>query len=80
MMKYLVLAAVLFVAYLFWRNGRLKDDRTSGGARGSARPTPGPQEMVACRTCGLHLPRAEAVFGSNGEPFCCQEHRLASGS
>jgi uncharacterized protein len=81
MMKYLVLLAVLVVAYLFWRNARLKDDRTSGGsARKGTRPAAGPQEMVACRACGLHLPRSEAVFGSNGAPFCCNEHRLGSGS
>jgi uncharacterized protein len=81
MMKYLVLFAVLVVAYLFWRNARLKDDRTTGGsARRRPPPAAGPQEMVACRTCGLHLPRSEAVFGSSGAPFCCQEHRLGSGS
>jgi uncharacterized protein len=79
-MKYLVLLAVLVVAYLMWRNARLKDDRTSGGARKGTRPARGPQEMVACRACGLHLPRSEAVFGSSGAPFCCQEHRLGSGS
>jgi uncharacterized protein len=76
-MKYVVLLAVLVIAYLVWRNGRIKD---SSGARGPSRPVAGPQEMVACATCGLHLPQSDALFGSNGLPYCSQEHRLRSGT
>jgi uncharacterized protein len=77
-MKYLVLIAVLVIAYLVWRNGRLKDGR--GAPPPKPGPAAGPQEMIACSTCGVHLPRSDAVFGSNGAPYCSQEHRLRSGS
>ena len=76
-MKYLVLIAVIVVAYLLWRNARLQ--RRSDAPR----PPPGtvgkPQEMVSCAVCGLHLPRSDAVTGGNGLPYCSQEHRLRAG-
>jgi uncharacterized protein len=56
--------------YLLWRSLQ---------RRGSARSTTGqeqraPQAMVSCATCGLHLPRQEAL--ALGERyFCCEEHR-----
>lgn len=78
-MKYLLLIALLVVAYLVWRNGRngrIARDATPPG--GAARPGI-PQEMVRCAHCGLHLPRSESVAGGNGLPYCSQEHRLLSG-
>ncbi len=33
------------------------------------------EEMVRCVHCGVHLPRSESVT-SQGEFFCCNEHRL----
>ena len=74
-MKYLVLLAVLAIAYMVWRNARLenrKDDR---------RPPPAgtPQEMVSCPVCGLHLPKPDAVRGSDGLFYCSNEHRLLRG-
>ena len=74
-MKYLVLLAVLVIAYMVWRNARLerKDDARRP-------PPPGtPQEMVSCPVCGLHLPRPDAVRGADGLFYCSQEHRLAAG-
>ena len=74
-MKYLLLLAVLVVAYLLWRNARV-------AARDASKPAPPPlpQEMVRCAECGVHLPRADAVAGTNGLPYCSAEHRLRSGS
>lgn len=75
-MKYLLLLALLVVAYLVWRNARISRD---------APPPPGPaqpglpQEMVRCAHCGVHLPRPDALTGANGLPYCSQEHRLLSG-
>jgi uncharacterized protein len=77
MMKYLLLAALLLVAYMIWRGGRISDKSKRGGP---TEPGARPQEMIACAACGLHLPRSEAVFGSNGRPYCSQDHRLASGA
>ena len=75
-MKYLVLFAVLFIAYLVWRNNRL-EDRSKGPQRGA----PGaPQPMVSCAVCGLHLPQPDAVLGADGRFYCGNEHRLRAGA
>jgi uncharacterized protein len=75
--KYLVLFAVLFVAYLVWRNDRV--DR--GGDKQQRAPgAPGvPQPMVGCAVCGLHLPQSDAVRGADGRFYCGQEHRQRAG-
>ena len=77
-MKYLVLLAVLVIAYMVWRSNRLE---RRGGDRSRPGPPPGadPQEMIACPVCGVHLPRGDAVTGSNGLLYCSQEHRLRAG-
>lgn len=33
--------------------------------------------MVSCATCGLHVPRNEAVI-DNERYFCCEAHRRAA--
>ena len=33
-----------------------------------------PERMVACASCGVHLPVSEAVE-SSGRHYCCEEHR-----
>jgi len=76
-MKYLVLFAVLFIAYLVWRNNRLED--RSGPSRRASSPPGGPQPMVSCALCDLHLPQADALRGGDGRFFCCDEHRLRAG-
>lgn len=78
-MKYLVLLVVVLVAYMLWRNARLAE--RSG--RDAPPPHPpgagGPQDMVSCPVCQLHLPRSEAVPGKDGALYCSQEHRLLAG-
>jgi uncharacterized protein len=74
--KYLVLFAVLAVAYLLWRNARLRDGSAAPRTPGAP---PGPQEMVSCSVCGVHLPRSEAVTDARGIPYCSNEHRLRNG-
>jgi uncharacterized protein len=76
-MKYLVLIAVLVIAYMVWRNGRLERQRDA--QRPPPPPAAAPQEMVSCPVCGLHLPRGDAIAGSNGLLYCSKEHRLLSG-
>jgi uncharacterized protein len=75
-MKYLILLAILAVAYLLWRNARLqrRDAPPKGGG-----PAASPQDMVRCPVCSLHLPRGDAVAGSDGVMYCSQEHRLQDG-
>lgn len=75
-MKYLVLFAVLYIAYLVWRHNRIADQR-----RDVPRGTPAaPQAMVSCPVCGLHLPQPDAVRGADGRFYCSNEHRLAAGA
>jgi uncharacterized protein len=76
-MKYLLLLAVLVVAYLLWRNARV--ERRGSGRPPAAPPAAGPQQMVACPVCGLHLPRTDALPGPDGRYYCSQEHRLRAG-
>ena len=72
-MKYLVV--VLVVAVVAWvllrpRQAKRAQDR---------RPRPqdaGPQAMLQCRHCGVHLPRAEALVDERGA-YCSEAHRLA---
>ena len=77
-MKYLVLLAVLVIAYMVWRGNRIEHRGPSPTGRGPA--AGGPQEMIACPVCGVHLPRADAVTGSNGLLYCSQDHRLRAGA
>lgn len=78
MMKFLLILALLAVAYLLWRNSRLRGD----GAKQPRKPPAAsaePQDMVRCPICSVHLPRADAVTGANGLLYCSQEHRLRAG-
>jgi uncharacterized protein len=69
-MKFLlVIAVILFGVWLF-RSGR--HGKVTRQGPGSAAPQP--QEMVSCKQCGLHFPRADALPGRNGL-YCSAEHR-----
>lgn len=73
-MKYLLVLAVVVVAYLLWRGGRTRE--VQHGRRG----TPAlPQDMVRCPVCSVHLPRPDAVPGTSGRLYCCAEHRRTGG-
>jgi uncharacterized protein len=77
-MKYLLLLAILVIAYVLWRNARIRDARTP---HSHAPGRPGqPQDMVCCPVCSVHLPRADAVKGAGGLLYCSQEHRLRAGA
>ena len=78
-MKYLVLLAVLVIAYLLWRNARIERRAPPPAPGGRPDAVPGPQEMVSCPVCGLHLPKADAVTGANGVLYCSHDHRLRAG-
>ena len=73
-MKYLLVLAVVVIAYLLWRGGRTRDIGRQ------ARDTPAlPQDMVRCPVCSLHLPRPDAVPGTSGRLYCSAEHRRTGG-
>jgi uncharacterized protein len=65
---FLLLAMVAYIAWRFvQKRGR---DRGAGGQEQQQVP----QTMVSCATCGLHLPRQEAL-PLGDRYFCCEEHR-----
>jgi uncharacterized protein len=66
---------------MMWRNARLAERAgRDAAAAPAARPAAGgPQEMVRCAVCGLHLPQAEAVTDARGVTYCSPEHRLRAG-
>jgi uncharacterized protein len=87
-MKYLLVLAVLLIAFWVWRNGREKAD-DEAARRGASQKPPSPQsprgsaapvvteEMVSCAVCGVHLPLTDAVRGKRAV-YCGQPHRLAA--
>jgi uncharacterized protein len=86
-MKYLLVLAVVLVAFYIWRTNRERAweeavaqeaKRNQGRQRHTATPGP-PAQMVVCHHCGLHLPRSESVEGRLGH-YCSPEHRRLSDS
>lgn len=73
-MKYLLVLAVVFVAFYLWRNNRLEDVRANPPRKAPPPQNRMPTVMVACRQCGTHLPENEAVQGREGI-YCSAEHR-----
>lgn len=71
MMKYLLVLAVVFVAFQIWR-ARRRVPAPPPRARGTPAS---PQDMVACAHCGLHLPRSDALLSPGQQPYCCAEHQ-----
>lgn len=68
-MKYLLVLAVLAIAYGLWRNKRRPPTDRSSPPR-----VPAPQDMVACAHCGLHLPRTDAL-SQGRQHYCSADHR-----
>lgn len=77
-MKFLVLFAVLAVAYVIWRNARIAGRAAPPPA--ARPPAAQPQEMVQCAVCSLHLPRGDALPGPGDAYYCCTEHRQRAGA
>lgn len=70
-MKFLLFLAIALLVVWLWRSGRRSDKRSDQAA---APPPPGPQEMVRCAHCGVHLPQGDAVVGRIGL-YCSSEHK-----
>jgi uncharacterized protein len=73
-MKYLLVFAVVLVAFWFWRQGRQVDKEKPLSSPRPSKPLPPPAAMVACLQCGTHLPETESVRGQQGA-YCSDEHR-----
>ncbi|HZY19800.1 MAG TPA: PP0621 family protein [Ramlibacter sp.] len=78
-MKYLLLFALLVVAYAAWRGARARAIDEGQPPRPPAAPAL-PQDMVRCPVCSVHLPRPEAVPGQSGRLYCSPEHRRLGGN
>ncbi len=79
-MKYLLVLAVVLVAFYIWRNNRAAEAREQAAPppRPPAPPA-APDAIVTCRHCGVHLPSREALKGTLGY-YCGPEHqRFAEG-
>lgn len=77
--KFILLLAVVFLIVWLVRGGR--PGRAAPPASSAPPPPPanaaaGPDTIVACAQCGLHLPKAEALPGRGGV-FCGEAHRSA---
>ncbi|MSQ64774.1 MAG: hypothetical protein EXR37_00220 [Limnohabitans sp.] len=73
-MKYLILLGVVF-AVIWW----IKLSRPATPADKTSTATDGPQNMVRCAHCGLHLPDNEAVLSRN-TAYCSEAHRVLAES
>lgn len=82
-MKFVLVILVVLAGVWLWRRNRAEEARDEAEAAAQAQagrasqPPPAvqqaPAEMVSCRHCGLHLPAADAVAGTQG-PYCSQDH------
>ncbi|HMA06889.1 MAG TPA: PP0621 family protein [Ramlibacter sp.] len=72
-MKFLLIAAVILAVLWLLRSKRRADPRDPGTGRQAPAQQ---QEMVQCPVCRVHLPRADALPGPNGQMYCCADHRL----
>ncbi|MCM5570700.1 hypothetical protein M6I34_09285 [Burkholderiaceae bacterium FT117] len=72
--KLLFWVVVIAVGWGVWSLVRVSQRKSEQARQAAARR--GPEKIVACAHCGVHLPASEAVRG-DGEDYCCAEHRDA---
>jgi uncharacterized protein len=78
--KYLLLFAVVFVVAWHWRSSRRADIAAQQRKVHPAPKAPaGPQDMVQCAHCQVHLGQAESIVGRKGQ-YCTAEHRTLAES
>lgn len=71
-MKWLLILLVVLGGIWWLRQSRRKGQ--PGGANRGAASTASPQAMTRCAQCGVHLPRADAIAGAQGD-YCSLAHR-----
>lgn len=67
-MKYLLLLAGAILVYFLVRKALRR--RHIAQRKEDA----GPEDMVRCVACGVHLPRGESLI-VRGQTYCCEEHQ-----
>ncbi len=72
MSRILFFVLLALAIYLVWRLLQ-KKKLPPGGIDAEVPRLP----MVSCATCGLHVPREEALV-QDERYFCCEEHRRAT--
>jgi uncharacterized protein len=65
-MKYLIVVLVVVIVLSLLLGKRR-------GRRSEPRPPSGPEGMVRCVQCGIHLPRSEALL-KEGRTYCSNAH------
>lgn len=73
-MKYLVVVLVVVIVAWLMLRGRPKPQVESRREAPKARRA---EAIVACRHCGIHVPRAEAFEDGSGAFYCSEAHRIA---
>ena len=73
-MKFLLLLIAVFALFWLLRSSWRRVQRRPPPSQPA--PPDGPQPMLTCAQCGLHLPRDEALPGRGGV-FCGAAHREA---
>lgn len=80
-MKYLIVILLILVVFWLWRSGRptrktaAQPRQTASGSVKNKEIT----EIVACGICHVHLPKSEALIGSDGF-YCSEAHRREAGA
>ncbi len=75
-MKYLLVFAILGIAVWLWRYNRRSDQPQDNQVQAKNKPDDAtkPLPMLRCAACGVHLPAADALAGSQGS-YCSLAHR-----
>jgi uncharacterized protein len=75
-MKYLLVFAILGIAVWLWRHNRRSDPSEKEQVQSKNKPNAvaKPLPMLRCAACGVHLPAADALSGSQGS-YCSLAHR-----
>jgi uncharacterized protein len=67
---WVIIAIAVCLWFLSGKKSRIKSDAVS------RRPTDvGTEAILQCATCGVHIPKSEALTNSGGLIFCSDAHR-----
>ncbi len=76
-MKFVLLVFVIVIAGWLIFGRRRARPPTPARAPDETQAGAGPQTMLVCAHCGVHLPRADALQDVEARPFCSEAHRVA---